>query len=103
MKFDHYNLYSSRNDFKTEYLCDIYNNIDKKVGYCKYYTDDLISDIVYIEFIYINEDDRRKGYATEMVKELCKKYKLKWNYSFTKCGRLWYDGIVKKNIIKFDV
>lgn len=99
MKFDHYNLYSHRNDFQTEYLCDIYNNVDKLVGYCKYYTNDVSSDLVCIEFIYINENERRNGYATEMVKELSKKYQLVWDYRFTECGKLWYDGLIKKCII----
>lgn len=69
------------------------------VGYCKYYSTDPTSSIVYIEYIYINADQRRKGYATQFVKELQKKYTLHWDYSFTPEGRIWYEKMQERKIV----
>jgi len=101
-KFEHkYIGYNSDLDHH-EYCCDIYGYIRdhyKCVGYCKYYSEGHEDDIVYIEFINISYNYRRRGYGTEMVKELLKRYTLYWDYKFTKEGRLWYESLTNKNII----
>jgi ribosomal protein S18 acetylase RimI-like enzyme len=85
--------------FKDEYCCNIYN-WDGRVGYCKYYRRELDYNSVYIEYINIYEEHRRKGYATAMVKELQSKYTLLWEYSFTQTGRKWFNKLVKREIVK---
>lgn len=86
-------------EYKDEYFCKIYDD-DVSVGYCKYYKGPLETTSVYIEYIYIYEEYRRKGYATAMVKELQSKYKLLWEYSFTELGRMWYDDLIDKGVVK---
>lgn len=102
VKFVHKYLgYNDDLDHK-EYCCDIYgqvNNHSKCVGYCKYYSVGFENNIVYIEFINISYNHRRRGYGTALVKELLKKYNLNWDYKFTKEGRLWYESLVNRNII----
>lgn len=98
MRFEH--TYFTDSYDREEYMCDIFDNNDKKVGFCKYYKNDCYDNIVYIEYICISDDERLKGYATEMVKELSKKYQLGWDHRFTEEGRLWYNSLVKKSIIE---
>lgn len=97
MKFEH--IYLSDSYDREEYLCNIIDDYNKNVGYCKYYKLNSYDDTVYIEYIFINEDDRRKKYATQMVIELNKNHKLEWDYRFTKIGRHWYNGLIKNGII----
>lgn len=99
MKFEH--KYLGVNEDRTEYLCNIYNKKDILVGYCKYYAGDLIneSNVVYIEFINIIYEHRRRGYASGMVCELKKKYDLKWDYRFSEDGKKWYKKMVERGII----
>lgn len=101
-KFEHkYIGYNEDLDHK-EYCCDIYgyvNNHWKCIGYCKYYSVGQDDDIVYIEFINISYNYRRRGYGTEMVKELLKKYTLYWDYKFTKEGRQWFESLISQKII----
>lgn len=101
MKFEH--TYFADSYEREEYMCDIIDNNDKKVGFCKYYKNNYYDNIVYIEYIFINHNDRLKGYATAMVKELSKNYQLGWDHRFTEGGRLWYNSLVKKKIIRSDV
>ena len=77
---------------RDEYLCNIYNIKNTLVGYCKYYTGDFIIEphVVYIEFINITYEYRRRGYGTKLVKELMSKYELKWDNRFSEDGKKWY-------------
>lgn len=83
---------------KQEYCCDLYDN-DNWIGYCKYYNPSIEHNDAYIEYINIHEPFRRKGYATALLKELLCKYDIKWDYRFTEDGRLWYESLIKKQII----
>ncbi len=82
-----------------EYYCNIFNDVDQYVGYCKYYKPEELYNDVSIEYININDLDRRHGYATEMVKELMRKYNFKWDGQFTEDGKLWYNGMLEKKVI----
>jgi ribosomal protein S18 acetylase RimI-like enzyme len=97
MRFEH--VYLTDSFDREEYMCDIINAFENKVGFCKYYKNNLYDNIVYIEYICINDDEQRKGYATELVKELSKRYQLGWDHRFTEKGRMWYNGLIKKSII----
>lgn len=97
MRFEH--VYFTDSFEREEYMCNIIDINNKKVGYCKYYKNNGYDNIVYIEYICISDDEQRKGYATELVKELSKKYQLGWDHRFTEQGRMWYDSLVKKSII----
>jgi RimJ/RimL family protein N-acetyltransferase len=99
MEFKH--VYMGRtSEGKDEYSCNIINNKDDVVGYCKYYKPyEERDEVVIIEFINIRYEHRRRGYATKMVKELQSKYTLKWDYRFSEVGRKWYDGLIKKGVI----
>jgi hypothetical protein len=101
MRFEH--IYFTDSFDRDEYMCNIFTDCDVKVGFCKYYKNSCCDNVVYIEYIHIDEDQTRKGYATELVKELSKKYQLEWDFRFTEQGRLWYKALVKKNIIKYCV
>lgn len=81
-----------------EYYCSILLN-NRSVGYCKYCKKDPIYNTVYIEFIYIEPNHRKMGYATAMVQELQSKFQLKWDLRFTEQGREWYDKLVQKKIV----
>ena len=60
---------------------------------------DNIDDVVYIEFINIGYEHRRRGYATKMVKELQSKFTLKWDGRLSEVGKLWYGSLLKSGII----
>lgn len=94
--FEHVLL--ERDSNKEEYYCNIYNR-DVQVGYCKYYKDYKDYNSVYISYIKIFEEYRRRGYATLMVNELQKKYTLLWEYSFTQIGRKWFNKLVQRGIV----
>jgi ribosomal protein S18 acetylase RimI-like enzyme len=100
LTFNHYYVGDNEKGHE-EYTCEI---IDSKffdsVGFCKYYKPDTVGDLCYIEYIEIKEEYRRKGYATQLVKELQKKYKLEWDYRFTDDGRKWYNSLISKKIVK---
>ena len=77
VRFDHKSLGYNNDEDRMEYSCDIYgqyNKINKCVGYCKYYSIEPDRETVYIEFINILFNHRRRGYATKMIQELLKKY-----------------------------
>jgi ribosomal protein S18 acetylase RimI-like enzyme len=99
--FEH--KYIGASDVQHDYYCNIYDKFlpadNQSVGYCKYYKNYFLDKEVYIEFLYINEDYRHKGYATAMVKELQSKYDLLWDGRFTRNGRLWYEKLIKKGIV----
>lgn len=98
MIFEHKYLgYDSENK-KDEYSCNIINNCKEPVGYCKYYIT-LYEREAYIEFININYEHRRRGYATAMVKELQSRYELKWDGRLTTVGRKWYNSLLDKKVI----
>ena len=99
IRFEHIMIEGS--SVKDEYYCNIYN-WDVMVGYCKYYRQELDYNSVYIEYINIYEEHRRKGYATEMVKELQNKYTLLWEYSCTNLGRKWFNKLVERNIVSIN-
>ena len=82
-----------------EYSCNIINDKNNTVGYCKYYRPNIYDEVAIIEFINIGYEHRRRGYATAMVKELQSKYELKWDYRFSEVGRKWYDALIKKGVI----
>lgn len=91
--------YVDGNGKRDEYCCNGVLPSGQSVGHCKYYSTDPASDIVYIEYIYIHADQRRKGYATQFVEELQSKYSLHWDYSFTPEGRLWYEKMQQRKIV----
>jgi len=99
IRFEH--IFMEGSPYKNEYYCNIYN-WDVQVGYCKYYKSNNKYNSVYIDYIKINKEHRRKGYATEMVKELQTKYTLLWEYSFTQIGRKWFDMLIKRKIINLE-
>ncbi len=82
-----------------EYNCNIFLATDEFVGYCKYYKP-TCERAVYIEYINIKDLYKRRGYATEMVRELMKKYDLRWDYKFTDDGHAWYNNLVKTGIVR---
>lgn len=81
-----------------DYYCTILND-NEKVGYCKYRIDNDWSNDIYISFIFINENKRRLGFGTKLVKELKSKYNLLWDYRFTAIGRKWYESLIEFEII----
>lgn len=101
MKFDHKYLGYNTDKNRDEYLCNIYNIKNTLVGYCKYYTGDFIIEphVVYIEFINITYEYRRRGYGTKLVKELMSKYELKWDNRFSEDGKKWYKKLIERGII----
>lgn len=98
MRFEHSLIESAK--YKDEYYCNIINDLGVSVGFCKYCRDNIDYGAVYIEYITIYTEHRRKGYATLMVKELMTKYRLHWDYSFTQEGRLWYQKLIDRKILK---
>jgi hypothetical protein len=98
MEFVHVYLGSTK-EGQMEYNCTILNKEKRVVGNCKYYKNDESDDIVFIEFINIGYEHRRRGYATSMVKELNSKYTLKWDGRFSEVGKLWYNSLLKSGII----
>lgn len=88
------------NDDVDRYYCKLVDDDGNEFGWCKYYQPTSDCDDVCIEFIHIQEEHRRKGYATLIVKDLIAKYgRLTWDYSFTSSGRRWYDALIKKGVV----
>ena len=84
------NLYSKE-------IPEILNGVH--VGFCKYYKPLLEFETVYIEFININDQHRRRGYATAMVKELQRFNYLKWDGRLSTDGRKWYNSLMERQIV----
>lgn len=97
LKFTH--SYLDSHGHKDCYCCYGKLKTEALVGHCKYYSTDPTSNIVYIEYIHVNIDQRRKGYATQFVKELQKNHILGWDYSFTSEGRKWYNALINQNVV----
>lgn len=84
-----------------EYMLTLHDK-SKRIGFCKYYTD-ITQQTCTITFININKPFRKKGYATDIVKELQKSFSVNWNYNFTNQGRLWYNSLLNKKIIENEI
>lgn len=82
-----------------EYYCRVY--IGKSlVAHCKYYDANILLDGlgVTIQYIYVKEEHRRNGIATNIANFLKEKYtNLIWNNQFTEQGRLWYNSFSKQH------
>ena len=74
MKFNHQYLGYDSGEKRDLYSCNIMDDYGVHVGFCKYYKPLLEFETVYIEFINIKYEYRRRGYGTGMVKELLNKY-----------------------------
>jgi GNAT superfamily N-acetyltransferase len=80
-----------------EYYCNVYIG-ESLIAYCKYYDANILIDGlgITIEYIYVSEEYRRKGIATNIANFLKEKYtNLIWNNQFTEQGRLWYNSYSK--------
>lgn len=99
MKFSHQYLGYESEDQRDIFCCNITDDYGKPLGHCKYYRPLLEFETVYIEFINIHYGCRRRGYATAMVKELQKKYYLKWDGRLSEDGRKWYNSLVERQIV----
>jgi len=100
INFNHIYLGTNEKNYD-EYLCEMYDaKISRKVGFCKYYRMDPMGDDCFIEYIQINEEYRRKGYGTDIVKELQRMYRLQWDYRFTDDGRQWFNALISRKIVK---
>ena len=99
MKFNHQYLGYDSEEKRDLYSCNIIDNYGVSVGFCKYYKPLLEFETVYIEFININYEYRRRGYGTEMVEELQRKYYLKWDGRLSTDGRKWYNSLVERQIV----
>jgi len=84
---------------RDNYCCHGVLNTGESVGFCKYYSLDPTTDVVYIEYIHIHANQRRKGHATQFVEELQTKYCLEWDYSFTPEGRKWYNALIDQKVV----
>ena len=99
MKFTHQYLGYDSEEKRDLYSCNIIDDYGVNVGFCKYYKPLLEFETVYIEFININYEYRRRGYGTEMVEELQRKYYLKWDGRLSTDGRKWYNSLVERQIV----
>lgn len=99
MKFNHQYLGYDSEEKRDLYSCNIIDDYGVNVGFCKYYKPLLEFETVYIEFININYEYRRRGYGTEMVEELQRKYYLKWDGRLSTDGRKWYNSLVERQIV----
>ena len=88
-----------RSEKRDLYSCNIIDDYGVNVGFCKYYKPLLEFETVYIEFINIKYEYRRRGYGTEMVEELQRKYYLKWDGRLSTDGRKWYNSLVERQIV----
>ena len=99
MKFNHQYLGYDSEEKRDLYSCNIIDDYGVNVGFCKYYKPLLEFETVYIEFINIKYEYRRRGYGTEMVEELQRKYYLKWDGRLSTDGRKWYNSLVERQIV----
>ena len=99
MKFNHQYLGYDSEEKRDLYSCNIIDDYGINVGFCKYYKPLLEFETVYIEFINIKYEYRRRGYGTEMVEELQRKYYLKWDGRLSTDGRKWYNSLVERQIV----
>ena len=99
VRFDH--IYLGRNEKGyDEFSCEINDTkLSRKVGFCKYYRTDPVGDSCFTEYIQIQEEFQRKGYATATVKELQRMYRLEWDYRFTADGREWFNALINRKIV----
>jgi hypothetical protein len=56
-------------------------------------------ETVYIEFINITCQHRRRGHATAMVKELQRFNNLKWDGRLSVDGRKWYNSLMERQMV----
>ena len=99
MKFNHQYLGYDSDEKRDLYSCNIIDGYGIHVGFCKYYKPLLEFETVYIEFINIKYEYRRRGYATALVEELQRKYYLKWDGRLSTDGRKWYNSLVERQIV----
>lgn len=99
MKFSHQYLGYESEEQRDIFSCNILDDFGKSLGHCKYYKPLLEFETVYIEFININYDCRRRGYATAMVKELQRLHYLKWDGRLSVDGRNWYESLMERQIV----
>ena len=99
MKFNHQYLGYDSEEKRDLYSCNIIDDYGVNVGFCKYYKPLLEFETVYIEFINIKYEYRRRGYATALVEELQRKYYLKWDGRLSTDGRKWYNSLVERQIV----
>lgn len=99
MKFSHQYLGYESEEQRDIFSCNILDDFGKSLGHCKYYKPLLEFETVYIEFININCECRRRGYATVMVKELQRLHYLKWDGRLSVDGRKWYESLMERQIV----
>ena len=99
MKFSHQYLGYESEEQRDIFSCNILDDFGKSLGHCKYYKPLLEFETVYIEFININYDCRRRGYATAMVKELQRFNNLKWDGRLSVDGRKWYNSLMERQMV----
>jgi len=99
MKFKHQYLGYESEEQRDLYSCNILDDYGVHVGFCKYYKPLLEFETVYIEFINIIYEHRRRGHATAMVKELQRMYYLKWDGRLSTDGRKWYNSLMERQIV----
>ena len=99
MKFSHQYLGYESEEQRDIFSCNILDDFGKSLGHCKYYKPLLEFETVYIEFININYDCRRRGYATAMVKELQRLHYLKWDGRLSVDGRKWYNSLMERQMV----
>ena len=99
MKFSHQYLGYESEEQRDIFSCNILDDFGKSLGHCKYYKPLLEFETVYIEFININHECRRRGNATAMVKELQRLHYLKWDGRLSNDGRKWYESLMERQIV----
>ena len=99
MKFSHQYLGYESEEQRDIFSCNILDDFGKSLGHCKYYKPLLEFETVYIEFININHECRRRGYATAMVKELQRFNYLKWDGRLSADGRKWYESLMERQLV----
>lgn len=99
MKFSHQYLGYESEEQRDIFSCNILDDFEKSLGHCKYYKPLLEFETVYIEFININCECRRRGYATAMVKELQRLHYLKWDGRLSVDGRKWYESLMERQLV----
>jgi ribosomal protein S18 acetylase RimI-like enzyme len=99
MKFNHQYLGYESEEQRDLYSCNILDDYGVHVGFCKYYKPLLEFETVYIEFINIICQHRRRGHATAMVKELQRFNNLKWDGRLSVDGRKWYNSLMERQMV----
>lgn len=99
MKFSHQYLGYESEEQRDIFSCNILDDFGKSLGHCKYYKPLLEFETVYIEFINITCQHRRRGHATAMVKELQRFNNLKWDGRLSVDGRKWYNSLMERQMV----